>query len=85
MEREKIDEMQLIIMDLRMAIQIKEDIEQGNIRPIATFADGEEIILPISDEVKAQIDHKIEQLEALLKSSIETTGIGFVPIPLRVR
>jgi len=71
MTREELDSMELIIRDLRMAMDIKADIESGNIRPIVSFADGEKItpIIPIS--VKDRIDAKIIELEELLNKFSE--------------
>ena len=68
MTREELDSMDIIIRDLRMAMDIKVDIENGTVRPIAQFADGEKIILLVTQDVIDQLDAKIIELEALLKS-----------------
>ena len=70
MKREEIDELEIIIRDLRMATDIKEQIEAGEERGLIDFADGESIKVPIPQEVKARISSKIVGLEKLLKQRI---------------
>ena len=70
MTREEIDELELIIRDLRMAMDIKEQIDAGEERGLIDFADGESIKVPIPQEVKARISGKIVGLEKLLKQRI---------------
>ena len=70
MTREEIDELELIIRDLRMAMDIKEQIGAGEERGLIDFADGESIKVPIPQEVKARISSKIVGLEKLLKQRI---------------
>ena len=67
MTREELDSLTLMIQDLRMAMDIRDDIENGTIRPIAQFADGEKVVLPITQAVIDQIDNKIVELSNLLK------------------
>ena len=67
MTREELDSLILMIQDLRMAMDIKNDIESGTVRPIAQFADGEKVVLPITQAVIDQIDNKIVELSNLLK------------------
>lgn len=67
MIREELDELQLIISDLGMAMDVKEQIETGEERGLVEFADGESIKVPIPDEVKKQLDDKIKQLSGVLK------------------
>ena len=66
MNREELDKLELKMQDLRMAMDIKDDIENNTIRPIAQFSDGEKIILPISQDVKDQVDNKIAKLTKLI-------------------
>ena len=70
MSREELDELEIIIRDLRMATDIKEQIEAGEERGLIDFADGESIKVPIPQEVKARISNKIVGLEKLLKQRI---------------
>ena len=67
MTREELDELDIITRDLRMAMDIKADIENNTTRPIAQFADGEKVILLVTQDVKDQIDNKITELSELLK------------------
>jgi len=67
MTREQLDELDIITRDLRMAMDIKEEIDNGVERGLVTFADGEKISIPIPQTQKDQLDAKIIQLEALLK------------------
>lgn len=62
MKRVEIDELSLIISDLRMAMDVKEQIDAGEERGLIDFADGTSIKVPIPDEVKAQLDSKIAEL-----------------------
>lgn len=66
-KREKLDELDIIIGDLRMAMDIKEEIDRGVERGLANFADGTKISVPIPEKVKGQLDSKIAQLALLLK------------------
>ena len=68
MTREELDELDIIIRDLRMAMDIKNDIENGTINPIAQFADGEKIVLRVPQSVKDQIDNKIIELTDLINN-----------------
>ena len=70
MLREKLDGLTLIIQDLRMAMDIKAEIDAGEPRGLIDFADGTKISVPIPDGVKAQLDSKIISLEALLKAEL---------------
>ena len=70
MKREKLDELDILIRDLRMAMDIKEQIEQGMNRGLIDFADGEKIDVPIPDEAKKQLGDKIISLTSLLKEKI---------------
>ena len=67
MTREELDELTIIIQDLRMAMDIKEQIEAGEERGLIDFADGESIKVPIPDEVKVRLDNKIAELTKLIK------------------
>lgn len=67
MLREELDELDNIIRDLRMAKDIKEQIDAGELRGLIDFADGESIKVPIPAAIKVQLDSKIKQLETLLK------------------
>ena len=67
MTREELDELELIIRDLRMAMDIKEQIEAGEERGLIDFADGTRISVPIPKAVKVQLTSKIAQLSQLLK------------------
>jgi len=70
MTREEIDELELIIRELRMGMDIRDQIEAGEERGLIDFADGESIKVPIPQEVKARISNKIVGLEKLLKQRI---------------
>ena len=70
MSREELDELEIIIRDLRMATDIRDQIEAGEERGLIDFADGESIKVPIPQEVKARISNKIVGLEKLLKQRI---------------
>ena len=70
MSREELDELEIIIRDLRMAMDISEQIEAGEERGLIDFADGESIKVPIPQEVKVRISSKIVGLEKLLKQRI---------------
>lgn len=67
MKREELDELDIIIRDLRMAMDIKEQIDAGELRGLVDFADGTRISVPIPKEIKSQLDSKITELSALLK------------------
>jgi len=67
MTREELDELTIIIQDLRMAMDIKEQIEAGEERGLIDFADGESIKVPIPGEVKIRLDNKIAELTKLIK------------------
>jgi len=67
MTREELDALDIMIRDLRMAMDIKEEIDNGVERGLVTFADGTKISIPIPDEVKTQLDNKIAELSTLLK------------------
>ena len=70
MTREEIDELELIIRELRMGMDIRDQIEAGEERGLIDFADGESIKVPIPQEVKVRISSKIVGLEKLLKQRI---------------
>ena len=70
MLREKLDELTLILQDLRMAMDIRDEIEAGEERGLIDFADGTKISVPIPDGIKAQLDSKIISLEALLTAEL---------------
>lgn len=67
MKREELDELDIIIRDLRMAMDIKEQIDAGEERGLIDFADGTKISVPIPEEVKGQLDSKIIKLSDLFK------------------
>jgi len=67
MRREELDELDIIIRDLRMAMDIKEQVDAGQERGLAQFADGESIKVPIPEATKVQLNQKIDQLSGLLK------------------
>lgn len=67
MTREELDELDNIIRDLRMAMDIREQIEAGEERGLIDFADGTRISVPIPEAVKGQLDSKITELSSLLK------------------
>ena len=66
-KREELDELDIIIRDLRMAMDIKEEVDRGMDRGLIDFADGTKISVPIPDEVKGQLDSKITELSSLFK------------------
>lgn len=67
MKREELDELDIIIRDLRLTMNIKEEVDSGVERGLANFADGTKISVPIPEEVKGQLDNKINQLFNLFK------------------
>ncbi|MBA7637527.1 hypothetical protein ES703_45172 [subsurface metagenome] len=70
MKREELDELEMIIRDLRMAMDIKEQVDAGVDKGLIDFADGERISIPIPEEVKGQLDSKITKLSGLLKEKV---------------
>ena len=74
MTREELDELDIIIRDLRMAMDIKEEIDNGVERGLISFADGTKLSVPIPAAVKDQLDSKITELSGLLKErTVERT------------
>ena len=69
-KREKVEELNLIISDLRMAMDIEEEVDRGMQRGLANFADGTKISVPIPGAVKGQLNSKIAQLFSLLKEKM---------------
>ena len=67
MTREELDELDIIIRDLRMAMDVKEQIEAGEERGLINFADGENLKVPIPEAVKERLNQKIAQLSGMLK------------------
>ena len=67
MRREELDELGIIIRELRTTMDIKEEIDRGVERGLVNFADGTKITVPIPEEVKRQLNSKIAQLSGLLK------------------
>ena len=67
MKREELDELDIIIQDLRMAMDIKKQIDAGEERGLIDFAEGESIKVPVPDDIKKQLDDKIKELSKLLK------------------
>ena len=76
MTREELDELDIIIRDLRMAMDIKEEIANGMERVLVSFADGTKISLPIPRVQKDQLDAKIVELELLITQKIPSLGIA---------
>ncbi len=74
MTREELDELGLIISDLRIAIDIKEQIEAGEERGLIDFADGETIKIPVPEEARERLNVKIAQLSNLLKEKADMVG-----------
>ncbi|MBA7626769.1 hypothetical protein ES703_34225 [subsurface metagenome] len=68
MKREELDELDVIIRDLRMAMDIQEQIDAGTTRGLIDFADGEKISVPIPEEAKSQLAEKIAELSSRLKA-----------------
>jgi len=73
MTREQLDELDIIIRDLRMAMDIKGQIDAGENRGLIDFADGTKISLPIPMAAKNQLNTKIVELEILLKGKLSKT------------
>jgi len=67
MTRVELDELEIIIRDLRMALDIKEQVDAGEERGLIRFADRTNITVPIPEEVKSQLNSKIVELSGLLK------------------
>lgn len=70
MKREELDELIIIIRDLRMSVDISEQIESGVERGLIDFSDGTKISVPIPDGAKKQLDNKIAELSVLLKQKV---------------
>ena len=70
MTREELDELDIIIRDLRMAMDIKEQIDAGEKRGLINFADGEKISVPIPEEAKGRLNQKIDELSNMLKEKV---------------
>ena len=66
MLREELDELTLLIQDLRMVMDVKAEIDAGEERGLVDFADGTSIKVPIPDEVKGQLEDKIAELTKLI-------------------
>ena len=77
MIREELDALDILIRDLRMAMDVKEEIDNGVERGLVSFADGTKISVPIPDEVKTRLDTKIAELSGILK---EKTVAQILPI-----
>ena len=73
--REEIDELDVIIRDLRMAMDIKEQVDAGEERGLINFADGERIRVPIPEEAKSQLANKITELSGLLKEKVASLKV----------
>ncbi len=65
--REKLDELDIVIRDLRMAMDIKQQIDAGEERGLINFADGENIKVPIPAAAKTRLSEKINELSKMLK------------------
>lgn len=74
--REQLDELDIIIRDLRMAMDIKEEVDAGVERGLVNFADGEKISVPIPDAARQQLESKISQLSSMLKEKATGLKIG---------
>lgn len=64
--RDQLDELDIIIRDLRMAKDIKEQIDAGEERGLISFADGEKISIAVPQAQIDALNSKITELEALL-------------------
>jgi phage terminase large subunit-like protein len=70
-DKDQVREVILIARDLEMAVSIKVQIDSGEQRGLARFADGEDIKMPIPQETIAQLDNKIKQLQSVLKERVK--------------
>lgn len=70
MTGEELRELEIIIRDLRMAVEIKEQIDKGEERGLVNFADGERISMSVPEEAKTRLDAKIKQLSGMLKGKL---------------
>ena len=70
LRREQLDELDVIIRDLGLAMDIRDQIEAGEERGLIDFADGTRISLPIPNTVKTRINRKITLLSIMLKEKI---------------
>lgn len=66
-KREELDELDIIIRDLRMTMDIKEEVDSGVERGLIDFADGTKISVPIPEAIKGRLTAKIAELKGLLK------------------
>lgn len=73
--RDQLDELLLILRDLRMAMNMKDEIAQGADRGLARFADGTKISVPIPESVKGELDSKITQLSTLFKEKVASLEV----------
>lgn len=77
--RGKLDELAIIIGDLRMAVDIKGQMDAGEERGLIDFADGERIGLTIPEDVKDRLNSKINELSVLLKTKAQELDIKLAP------
>lgn len=64
--REKLDELAILLRDIRMASDLEERMAGGEVEFIG-FADGERLMLPVPSETIDRLKSKGQELLALLK------------------
>ena len=71
MERAELDDVMILISDIRMADDLDERIEaeEGEVELIS-FADGERIMTTIPEEKRNRLKAKKEELKVLLKQKV---------------
>ena len=68
--REKLDELDGIIRDLRMVMDFKENVDQDNDFVLLPLSDGSKISTVLGDDKKTEVDNKIKDLDSLLKKKL---------------
>ncbi len=67
MAGEKLDSLSLVLRDLRMATDIKEEIVGGVEIELVSFADGTRITIPVPQDNRDDLDTKIDGLTTRFK------------------
>ena len=67
---EKLNEIDFIIRDLRIALDFKQNIDINNDFVLLPFSDGKNISLVLGDSHKSEINKKINELDLLLQKKM---------------
>lgn len=72
--RDELDELVVLASDIRMAMDIEERVQAGEVELIG-FADGERVMLPVSPEVVSRLAAKRQALQAVLEQRISMKAV----------